>query len=43
MLNNQNFIKNAPKELIESNQNALNEAKEKLSKIQSEISTLCSN
>ena len=43
MLSNQNFIKNAPKELIESNQNALNQTKEKLAKIQSEIDCLCKN
>ncbi len=43
MLNNDKFIKNAPKDLIESNKNALNEAKEKLSKIKSEIDALCNN
>lgn len=40
MLNNQNFIKNAPKELIQSNQNALDDALERLKKINAEIASL---
>ena len=37
MLGNENFIKNAPKEVVEQNQKALEEAKEKLTKIEEEL------
>jgi len=40
MLSNENFVKNAPKEVVEQNQKALNEAKEKLEKIIGELSAL---
>lgn len=40
MLGNEKFIKNAPKELVESNRSALNEAKEKLEKINNELEIL---
>ncbi len=40
MLANENFVKNAPKEVVEQNQNALNEAKDKLAKIEEELSRL---
>ena len=40
MLNNDNFIKNAPKNLIDSNKIALNEANLRLDKIEAELKTL---
>ncbi len=40
MLGNENFIKNAPKEVVEENQKALEEAKEKLQKIEEELGRL---
>jgi valyl-tRNA synthetase len=40
MLNNKNFVANAPKEVVEQNQKALDDAKEKLSKIESELNSL---
>lgn len=40
MLNNENFIKNAPKNLIEINRNALNDAKTRLERIQAELESL---
>ena len=40
MLSNENFIKNAPKEVVEQNKKALNETKEKLKKVQKELKSL---
>ena len=40
MLNNEKFTANAPKEVIEQNQKALNEAKEKLEKVNRELESL---
>jgi len=40
MLNNKNFVANAPKEVVEANTKALNDAKEKLEKIESELNSL---
>ncbi|MGX2982852.1 valine--tRNA ligase [Helicobacter sp. 23-1045] len=40
VLNNANFIKNAPKNLVDSNQNALNEANSRLNKITEELQNL---
>ena len=40
MLGNENFVKHAPKEIVEQNQKALQEANEKLTKIQEELSRL---
>jgi valyl-tRNA synthetase len=40
MLSNEKFIANAPKEVVLQNQNALNDAKSKLSKIDDELNTL---
>ena len=40
MLNNKNFVANAPKEVILQNQTGLHEANEKLEKIQNELKTL---
>ena len=40
MLNNDNFIKNAPKNLIDSNKIALDEANLRLDKIEAELKTL---
>ena len=40
MLNNERFIANAPKEVVQSNQQALSNAKEKLSKISEELKIL---
>ena len=40
MLNNEKFTANAPKEVIKQNQKALNEAKEKLEKVNSELESL---
>ncbi|PID48395.1 MAG: valine--tRNA ligase [Proteobacteria bacterium] len=40
MLGNENFVKNAPKEVIEQNQKGLDEAKNKLQKVQSELDAL---
>ncbi len=40
MLGNENFIKNAPKEVVEQNQKALEEAKEKLATIEEELARL---
>ncbi len=40
MLGNENFVKNAPKEVIEQNQKGLDEAKNKLKKVQSELRAL---
>ncbi len=40
MLKNEKFVANAPKELIEENTKAANELREKLSKIDAEISSL---
>jgi valyl-tRNA synthetase len=39
MLSNEKFISNAPKEVVENNQKALNEAIEKLQKIEGELSS----
>ncbi|BCD62208.1 valyl-tRNA synthetase [Nitratiruptor sp. YY08-26] len=40
MLSNENFIKNAPTQVVEQNQKALQEAQEKLSKIEEELGRL---
>ncbi len=40
MLSNKKFVDNAPKEVVETNTKALNDAKEKLAKIDSELSSL---
>ncbi len=40
MLNNANFVKNAPKEVVEQNQKGLDEAKNKLAKIEQELKAL---
>lgn len=40
LINNKNFIKNAPKDLVESNKIALSEKIEKIEKIENEISLL---
>ncbi len=40
MLSNEKFISNAPKSVVEQNQKALNEAKEKLQKVEEELSRL---
>ncbi|HIP29560.1 MAG TPA: valine--tRNA ligase, partial [Sulfurospirillum arcachonense] len=40
MLNNERFVANAPKEVIETNQKALSNANDKLSKIDEELKTL---
>lgn len=40
MLNNEKFVKNAPASVIEQNQQALQTAQEKLTKIESELKTL---
>ncbi len=40
MLNNENFIKNAPKNLVDSNQNALNDANARLAKLSAELESL---
>ncbi len=40
MLGNEKFVANAPKEVVEQNQKTLNQAKEKLKKVVSELSTL---
>ena len=40
MLGNERFVANAPKEVIETNQKALDSAREKLSKIDEELKTL---
>ncbi|MBN2767634.1 MAG: valine--tRNA ligase [Campylobacterales bacterium] len=40
MLNNERFVANAPKNVIEENQKALGDAKSKLSKIEEELTTL---
>ncbi len=40
MLSNERFVKNAPKEVVETNQKALKEAKEKLSKVENELKAL---
>ena len=40
MLNNERFVANAPKEVVEQNQKSLSDAKEKLSKIDEELKTL---
>ncbi len=40
MLGNEKFVSNAPKEVVEQNQKTLNQAKEKLEKVLSELATL---
>ena len=40
MLNNENFIKNAPQNLVDSNRNALEDAKSRLEKINAELESL---
>ncbi len=40
MLNNENFVKNAPKEVVGQNQKGLNDAKNKLQKIENELKAL---
>ena len=40
MLGNENFIKNAPKAVMEQNQSALHNAQEKLDKINAELIAL---
>ena len=40
MLGNEKFVANAPKEVVEQNQKTLNQAKEKLEKVLSELATL---
>lgn len=40
MLNNENFIKNAPQHLVDSNRNALEDAKSRLEKINAELESL---
>lgn len=40
MLNNQNFLNNAPKSVLEQTKNGLNEAREKLKKIENELDAL---
>ncbi len=40
MLSNERFVKNAPKEVVETNQKALKEAKDKLSKVENELKAL---
>ncbi len=40
MLGNENFVKNAPQEVVEQNRQALKEAKEKFQKIEEELSRL---
>ncbi len=40
MLSNENFIKNAPKEVVEQNKKALSETEEKLKKVQKELKSL---
>ncbi|SMC09625.1 valine--tRNA ligase [Nitratiruptor tergarcus] len=40
MLSNENFVKNAPAQVVEQNQKALQEAQEKLSKIEEELGRL---
>ncbi len=40
MLNNERFVANAPKEVVETNKKALNDAKEKLQKIDEELEAL---
>ena len=40
MLGNEKFVANAPKEVVEQNQKTLNQAKEKLEKVLSELTTL---
>jgi len=40
MLSNERFVANAPKEVVEENQKALDAVKEKLSKVESELSSL---
>ncbi|WP_024955919.1 valine--tRNA ligase [Sulfurospirillum arcachonense] len=42
MLNNERFVANAPKEVVETNQKALNDAKSKFDKIEEELSSLTS-
>lgn len=41
MLNNEKFVANAPKEVLQTNQNALIEQQEKLEKITQELKVLC--
>jgi len=40
MLNNERFVANAPKEVVEQNQKSLSDAKDKLAKIDEELKTL---
>ena len=40
MLNNENFIKNAPQNLVDSNRNALNETNARLAKLSTELKSL---
>ncbi len=40
MLSNERFVKNAPKEVVETNQKALKEAEEKLLKVENELKAL---
>ncbi len=40
MLGNENFVKNAPKEVVEQNKKALEDSKEKLAKIEEELKRL---
>jgi valyl-tRNA synthetase len=40
MLSNEKFIANAPKDVVEQNKNALNDAKSKISKVNDELNTL---
>jgi valyl-tRNA synthetase len=40
MLSNKKFVDNAPKDVVETNQKALDDAKEKLSKVESELKSL---
>jgi valyl-tRNA synthetase len=40
MLNNERFVANAPKEVLEKNTKALSEAKEKQAKVQEQLASL---
>ena len=40
MLNNKNFVANAPAEVVEQNQKALDDAKEKLGKVENELKSI---
>ncbi|NLK66417.1 MAG: valine--tRNA ligase [Campylobacteraceae bacterium] len=40
MLNNENFVRNAPESVIQTNRDGLNSAKEQLAKVESEIKSL---